>query len=95
MLSWIPRWTNNPNFNAQAAHFGVGYGSAITIFTKSMPSHPFVGLGLMALFVAYAGLKEFWYDANYELPAQSFLDNLEDFLWYMYGMMAGLLVGSI
>jgi hypothetical protein len=33
-----------------------------------------------------AGLKEFWFDATYEQPHQSFEDNATDFLGYMAGL---------
>jgi uncharacterized membrane protein YedE/YeeE len=39
--------------------------------------------------VVAAALKEYWYDATYELPKQTFKDNTEDFLGYCAGMAVG------
>lgn len=91
----IPRWTDNPNFNAQAAHFGVGYGVAMTTMKFAYRKHPVIGIGVSLLFIAYAALKEFWYDANFEIPAQDFASNFEDFFFYHLGFITGLVVGSI
>jgi hypothetical protein len=93
MLSWIPRWTDNPNFNAQVAHFGVGYAVGVTTFART--SLASVRVGVTLGFLAYALLKEFWYDAIYELPPQSPANNFEDFLFYLVGLSVGMFVGSL
>lgn len=89
----IPIWTDNPNFNAQAAHFGVGYAVGVTSFVRS--KNVWIRMGLTIGFVGYATLKEFVYDANYEIPVQSFSNNLEDFLFYMLGFGVGVFAGVI
>ena len=35
-------------------------------------------------------LKEFWFDAKYEVPKQTFLTNLTDFCGYAAGLAIGL-----
>ena len=82
----IPRWKDNPNFNAQAAHFAVGYGVAVTARWRFSRQLRWIAWA----FVGYAALKEFWYDANYEIPKQIFRDNLEDFAFYILGLLVGL-----
>lgn len=95
MISWIPRWKDNPNFNAQVAHFAVGYDAGITILKFTKPAHRMLGLLLVGGFFGYAILKEFWYDAGYEIPAQTFGDNFEDWLFYNLGLIAGITVGGL
>jgi hypothetical protein len=38
----------------------------------------------------YATLKEHWYDANYELPKQTSVDNWLDWTFYALGCLASL-----
>jgi hypothetical protein len=45
------------------------------------------------LITVYAGLKEFWYDANYEKnPPQTAIDNVEDFAGYVVGAWVTVLI---
>lgn len=61
-----------------------------TTIRYPLPHFRFAWLALDAApFVLYAGLKEFWYDANYELPRQTALDNWTDFSFYMLGLVLG------
>lgn len=89
----IPRWTDNPNFNAQAAHFGVGYGAAMTATKFAHLSLRL--LAVSVIYIACTGLKEFVYDANFEIPPQSNIDNLIDFLYYTLGYTVGTIVGIL
>ena len=41
------------------------------------------------ILLAAAAVKEFWFDANYETPKQTFLDNFEDFAGYLVGLGLG------
>jgi hypothetical protein len=45
--------------------------------------------------VAYAAIKEFWYDARFETPHQTFTDNLLDFTFYCVGVGIGALVAAL
>jgi hypothetical protein len=47
---------------------------------------------LLAALLAAAGAKEFWFDAKYEVPTQTFLDNAEDFLGYVGGIATAFTV---
>jgi hypothetical protein len=83
LSSFIARVGTNPTFIATMAHAGVAYG---VIYTLGQHLHGerfglVLGLGILA-----AGLKEFWFDATYEQPHQSFEDNATDFLGYMAGL---------
>ena len=79
---------NNPVFLAQGWHFGIPYGALLTLDHRHSPwFYP-----LAAGFVVFAGFKEFWYDANYENPKQSFGKNLLDFSFYMLGIAAAIFV---
>ena len=78
-------WMTNPEFIAQAAHALTGYGVALTA--------AYFGWSLWlaaALFVAYAALKEFWFDLNFETPKQTIWDSMLDFTFYLVGLAIGL-----
>jgi hypothetical protein len=81
-------WMNNPQYLAQVGHF---LGGASLMMLTTMFSWNLLclwatfGVGLLV-----AGVKEFWYDANYELPKQSWKDNLMDFSFYALGGLAGV-----
>jgi hypothetical protein len=85
-------WMNNPTYLAQMAHFLGAYAIIFTTFH-------FAGLQ-KALLATLAGaliaaIKEFWYDANYELPKQTSFDNILDFTMYVIGGGVALAVGYI
>lgn len=80
-------WMNNPEVLAQIGHVCVPYAVLVTMaFYGCVESVVIVG----ALFILWGLVKEFWYDANYELPVQTFKDNLLDFSMYAVGVFAGL-----
>jgi len=79
-------WMNDPNFLAGMAHSG--WAALITtwvFFTFGMPFY----IAAVVLVVILAGIKEFWYDAKYELPAQTGLENFSDFCEYLLGLGLG------
>lgn len=80
---------NNPDFLAQAAHSG--WACAIVLIANLLGG-TWACLIVAALMVGYAAVKEFWFDANFEIPKQTAADNWEDFAGYMGGLVFGLLV---
>lgn len=93
-MSWLTniltnKWMNDPNFLAQSAHFFGSYAAMLT--AEALWGHTgSIITGIV--FMLAAALKEFWYDANYELPKQTAFDNILDFSFYGVGTIAGLLV---
>ncbi|HYX20484.1 MAG TPA: DUF1653 domain-containing protein [Thermoanaerobaculia bacterium] len=79
-------WMNSPQYLAQIGHF-LGGASIMILAT--------IFFGFVAWWIAFAAvavaaaIKEFWYDARYELPKQTFGDNLMDFAFYALGSGAG------
>ena len=72
---------------AQIAHVLGGYGVVLTSAYWGGTKAALISAALLTL---YAGLKEFWYDANYELPKQTTFDNVLDFSMYCVGMTIGI-----
>lgn len=96
-------WENNPQYLAQVGHTLGGFGALVTTCMVSLavllraPIAPLMFaacehncLIVLVVGVAAAAVKEFWYDARYELPKQSFGDNLMDFSFYCLGGFVGL-----
>lgn len=46
-------------------------------------------------FLVIAGLKEFWFDATFEEPKQSFEDNAIDFTEYALGIVFGFFLSGV
>jgi len=67
----------NKTFIASNAHVWFAYAVLYTL-----PHH----WGFYALATALAGLKEYWFDATYEVPVQTFWDNTRDFAAYGLGI---------
>lgn len=78
---------NDPRFLAQIAHALGAYSVVLT--AEYFGGHKICIL-FAALFVIYAAVKEFWYDANFELPKQTTFDNVLDFTFYMVGIVVCL-----
>jgi hypothetical protein len=81
-------WMNNMDYGWFMAHSGW----ALSIFlTTALVSHESRAvLGWLSLGgVAAAALKEYVYDANFEIPKQTFADNTKDFLGYCAGITMG------
>lgn len=86
-------WMNNVDYLAAMAH--VGWACLIILGTALIASlnvHWMVGMSIGM--VLFAGLKEYVYDANFELPKQTFADNTEDFVAYVVGVgLAWAIIG--
>jgi multisubunit Na+/H+ antiporter MnhB subunit len=83
------KWMNDPTYLAQAAHLLGAYSVMIT--AGHFWGH--VGCIIAAIvFTALTAVKEFWYDANYEIPKQTNFDNILDFSMYAVGTIIGLLI---
>jgi uncharacterized membrane protein YphA (DoxX/SURF4 family) len=79
---------NDPTFLAQAGHTLAGillvFGACVFAGLARWPE----AFGTLVL---WATVKEFWYDARYELPKQTLKDNLLDWLFYMIGGVLGVI----
>ena len=76
----------NVQFLANVGHATVPY-SIIATF-------PRYRWYILAIVAAYAAWKEYYFDARYEVPKQSFWDNTEDFIGYLAGSLLACLVFS-
>jgi hypothetical protein len=87
----IPKneWMNNATVLAQIGHFLGGY-TIITTWAFHGGSWRAVVI-VAGVVVVYAAVKEFFYDANYEIPHQTFWDNLLDFSFWCLGAAVGVL----
>jgi VanZ family protein len=74
----------NVQFLADVGHFTVPYALVATF--------PRAKWEILGLFVAYAAVKEYYFDARYEVPHQTFWDNTEDFIGYLLGAAVGCAV---
>jgi hypothetical protein len=86
----MSNWTsfmNDPNVLAQFGHAGIPYGMLLTVAKYNWHFWP-IAVGLLG----YAALKEFWFDANYEVPHQTFANNMTDFSFYCLGIGLAMLV---
>jgi hypothetical protein len=83
------KWMNNPTFLAQSAHFFAAYSVMMTADHFWGKTASLITAGI---FMAVAAVKEFWYDANYEIPKQTNFDNILDFSGYAVGTAVALLV---
>lgn len=81
LSSFIARVGVSPNWIAFNAHCWFAYAVCAT----------FPSAFIMIYGLALAAMKEFWFDATYEFPKQTFRDNLEDFLGYACGIGLALL----
>jgi hypothetical protein len=81
-------WMNSVDFLAAMAHalFGCLLAVTLAFFTGGYLAS-LIGAGALVL---ASGVKEFWYDANYELPPQTAADNWTDFAFYQVGSAVGL-----
>ena len=74
----------NVQFLADVGHFTVPYALIATF--------PRAEWFLLVGFVIYAAIKEYWFDARYEVPHQTFWDNTEDFVGYISGALVACVV---
>lgn len=81
-------WMNNPQYLAQVGHF-LGGGSLMLLITLFSGNINYTWM-VFEVGVVAAAIKEFWYDANYEIPKQTWQDNVMDFSFYVLGGGVGV-----
>ena len=81
-------WMNSVIYLAAMAHVGWAALLLLSVHILSARSTRADAWASGALLV-FAVMKEFVYDANFEIPKQSFKDNAEDFLGYLGGVVLG------
>jgi hypothetical protein len=81
------RWMNDPNYLAQVGHFLFGLA---LVFVLGVFFGEHAAVLTLAIGSLVSAVKEFGYDARYEIPAQTWKDNLTDFAFYLLGGGAGL-----
>ena len=89
ITSWIAKTGMNPTFIAQNAHCWFAF-ALVTTLHIAFPAAPLMGFAIPLL--AVAAVKEFWFDATYELPKQTLEDGVVDFLGYGLGLTLGSMV---
>lgn len=76
--------------DAQIAHAFAGLSIPVaTAFLSGSRRYALVAVGVV---VMYAAFKEFWFDANYEIPPQTSRDNWTDFAFYCVGCSVACLL---
>jgi len=88
--SWLQggAWMSNTQVLASGCHFLISSYPlvlAYLLFGASLHVLEYMSVGI----VLFGLVKEFWYDANYEVPHQTFQMNLQDFLGYCAGTAFG------
>jgi hypothetical protein len=77
------------NMVAQIAHASAAYAVTVTFYVFGISMiYPILSI------VAFAALKEFWYDIKYESPEESggVPGSIKDFIFYLLGLTLALLV---
>lgn len=87
MWRWFNTIIATNTFSENAAHILMGYAAILTGYRFHWPMFP-----LTAGCLALAALKEYGWDARWEIPHQTFVMNTTDFLGYCLGLGIGLLV---
>lgn len=86
-------WMTNMDYGWFMAHSGwaalIIFASWTLFLQPRVTTYTSVGL------VIFAALKEYWYDATYESPKQTFKDNTEDFAGYCVGITVAWVVIAI
>lgn len=80
----------NVQFLANVGHFTVPWFVTSILYRFGWAHHG--RWWVLGLTVAYAAGKEYYFDARYEVPHQTFGDNTEDFLGYVAGAALAALV---
>ncbi len=90
MIDLTNVWMTDATVIAQINHVLASYAIILTVnrFTRKR----WVVNLTSSLMATYALLKEFWYDATYEIPHQTFKDNMLDFSMYSVGILLALLI---
>ena len=89
LVSWLPSWAHgewmsNVQVLAAGCHVLIAFGTLI--IAAYLGGSPLLLVQLSIALVVFGLVKEFGYDAHFELPPQTFLMNLEDFLGYCAGI---------
>jgi len=87
MWKWFNTLIASNTFSENMVHVAAGYAAVLTVahFHGKKPKWSLI-------FVGAAAVKEYGYDAHFELPKQSFAENTADFLGYCLGVSLGLIV---
>jgi hypothetical protein len=92
--AWLTAHSNFMNevqFLANMGHFAWAFGIVLT--TAYLSNSNYRALDIVSVAgIALAAAKEFLYDANFELPKQTFKDNMTDFVGYVLGIAAAWVV---
>ncbi len=78
-------WMNSVTYLAAMAHIGWAaliLVSVAFVSNTSLATCAYASVGL----VVFAAIKEYGYDANFELPKQTWKDNTQDFAGYVGGV---------
>lgn len=90
MIDLTNVWMSDATVLAQINHVLASY--AIVLSVNHFTRKRWIATVFALLMALYAGLKEFWYDATYEIPHQTTKDNMLDFSMYVVGILLALLV---
>lgn len=90
LKTWLAKyltneWMNEVSFLAPVAH--VGWAALIVLATALLSGSSVKICGFVsAALTLFAAVKEYVYDANFEIPKQTFRNNTEDFAGYLGGI---------
>jgi hypothetical protein len=101
LVAWLKAkltnsWMNNPEYGFFMAHSGWAFALLVSAAYLSHTNIRLLEWVTAGGFLA-AALKEYVYDALFEVPKQTFTDNTEDFVGYLVGLAIGwcvLFLGS-
>ncbi len=95
IITWLKKWISNDwmtadDFKGKAAHTLGGYSVMLTVgfLTSSLT----VRLAVWAALLLYTIVKEFGYDTQFEIPAQTLVGAFTDLKWYHVGAAVGMAV---
>ena len=79
----VAYYGTNVQFLANIGHFLVPYSIIATLYRLGLeePGKWYV----LGITIVWAAWKEYYFDARYEVPHQTFWDNTEDFIGYFSG----------
>ena len=89
MVNLTNRWMNNPTYLASMAH--IGWACSIILSTFIFGGL-YISLIILGGGLCLAAIKEFFYDARYEIPKQTNFDNWLDFSMYAVGGIIGIII---
>jgi hypothetical protein len=96
LKAWLSKyltneWMNEVSFLAPMAH--IGWAALIVLATAILSGSNVKACGYASAgLTLFAALKEYVYDANFEIPKQTFRDNTEDFAGYLGGIALAWLI---